>query len=346
MGRHMLLWTLLLWTLAVASTAGIDRKNENRSRCCTAIEVEVLLSKRDAHRLSVSTNETWVCAVSGLDFDSFACVSALAQHNLSSRGADCAPRLSLEWHERRASELGWASSVRCDSAIRTLEHRRFLYGAILGWGLFVLGLTVLAMLICVGLTERRHHIGAAILLMLIIFWWFPTFVVGLYFLGTQFNVITMVAVTVVPCGAWTLLVYQPFYQLLMAGAAAAIGTAGIPLAADLVQKDPGATTVPQYVWSCVGLFGSALLNCLFMFVKRMERRRFVACVEAGIVECLSRGDIRLLSVAWLLRQPVGFRLRKRQEMPEEAYVQPEEAMLLLGRAVTCTTEAPRIAALS
>ena len=64
----------------------------------------------------------------------------------------------------------------------------------------------------------------------------------------------------------------------------------------------------------------------------------LAGIEEELVACLREGSIRLLRVQWLLTQPAGFRIKRRQEMPEEAFVSPDEAVVMLNeKQVACTS---------
>ena len=79
------------------------------------------------------------------------------------------------------------------------------------------------------------------------------------------------------------------------------------------------------------LFG---IGCLL--INRHGLRRRIAAVEGELPARLADGQghaasttIRLLSVRWLLAQPTDYVLRRRQELPDEAFVEPEEARRLL-----------------
>ena len=51
-------------------------------------------------------------------------------------------------------------------------------------------------------------------------------------------------------------------------------------------------------------------------------------LEGPLIERFSDESIRLISVAWLLSQPAGFVLKRRQEMPDAAFVPAAEAVAL------------------
>ena len=59
----------------------------------------------------------------------------------------------------------------------------------------------------------------------------------------------------------------------------------------------------------------------------LSRRRLV--LEGPLSERLRDGSIRLVSVRWLLAQPEGYTLRRRQDLPTEALVPPDAAVALL-----------------
>lgn len=53
--------------------------------------------------------------------------------------------------------------------------------------------------------------------------------------------------------------------------------------------------------------------------------------EEQAIVALASGAVRLMRAAWLLKQPEDFLLRRCQDMPEEAFLQPEEAVDLVHR---------------
>ena len=55
----------------------------------------------------------------------------------------------------------------------------------------------------------------------------------------------------------------------------------------------------------------------------------MAAIEEDLRDCLEDGSLRLLRVAWLKKQPSSFRIKRRQEMPEEAFVGSNEAVDML-----------------
>ena len=65
-------------------------------------------------------------------------------------------------------------------------------------------------------------------------------------------------------------------------------------------------------------------------------------IDQPLVECLRNGTIKLLSCAWLLSEdadaaldkcPITHRavMRRRQDLPDAAFVSPEDAALMLER---------------
>lgn len=82
----------------------------------------------------------------------------------------------------------------------------------------------------------------------------------------------------------------------------------------------------------ISIMGPVAACALFIrFVKSDKYRRTLACVEGDLPSRLRDGSLRLLRVKWLLAQPAAFRIRRRQEMPEEAFWSPAEAEALLKK---------------
>jgi len=52
----------------------------------------------------------------------------------------------------------------------------------------------------------------------------------------------------------------------------------------------------------------------------------VATIEKDLAHIFEDGTIQLLSIKWLLEQPKGFILSRRQDLPPEAFLKPEEAI--------------------
>ena len=84
--------------------------------------------------------------------------------------------------------------------------------------------------------------------------------------------------------------------------------------------------VSVHVWQCIFIpIG------IGMFLRtRMRADRRTIAMEKELRECLEDGCILLLRVSWLLKQPADFTLKRRQELPVEAFLTPLEAVKALG----------------
>lgn len=67
----------------------------------------------------------------------------------------------------------------------------------------------------------------------------------------------------------------------------------------------------------------------YVRLRRYANRRALM-IEAELRACLEAGHIRLLSVSWLLKQPPGYVLERRQKLPEKALVPTKTALKWLS----------------
>ena len=96
---------------------------------------------------------------------------------------------------------------------------------------------------------------------------------------------------------------------------------------------------PHTTWRVLGALAASLslltvLHLLIFLVtigrktQRSERRN---AVEGELKGRLGDSSLRLLSTPWLMQQGASYVLRRRQELPEEAFVSPAVALNLLHR---------------
>ena len=72
-------------------------------------------------------------------------------------------------------------------------------------------------------------------------------------------------------------------------------------------------------------FPMCLYNCM-LCTRRADIKKRIKAIEGELCKLLASGIIRLVSVPWLLSQPNEWIARRRQDLPEEAFLTPEEAV--------------------
>ena len=80
----------------------------------------------------------------------------------------------------------------------------------------------------------------------------------------------------------------------------------------------------------ISIMGPVAACALILRLVKIEKyRRARACIEGNLPDRLQDGSLLLLRVEWLLAQPSDWILKRRQDMPEEAFWSPADALRLL-----------------
>ena len=81
----------------------------------------------------------------------------------------------------------------------------------------------------------------------------------------------------------------------------------------------------------IGLLGLTVVACENKNAEDVASRADagIEAIEGDLPSRLADGSLRLLRVAWLLEQPEDWVLKRRQDLPDEAFWSPSEAARLL-----------------
>ena len=84
----------------------------------------------------------------------------------------------------------------------------------------------------------------------------------------------------------------------------------------------------------IPFFCGVLMLCLGLYTRRKTLIAFrmrIKVIEGGLTSRLEDGSLRLLRVAWLRARPSDWVLQRRQDLPEEAFFGPADAVRLLEK---------------
>jgi hypothetical protein len=118
-----------------------------------------------------------------------------------------------------------------------------------------------------------------------------------------------------------------FCLLLMLLGDTMVLTAGAKASSSITSEQWQGQTVVSIIVVCSLLAHLAAVRAVRQ--RRLRTRQHHKAVEGEFGDRLNDGSMKLLSVEWLMRQPPTFIVRRRQEMPLDAFVPVEHAVELL-----------------